>query len=496
MNEWERRLIDTPVFQRLRRIRQLAWTDFIYPGAMHTRFEHSIGVMHVAGMLYDAVVRNSADVLNGVYGSSREGTAWRERERQKVRLAALLHDVGHSPFSHASEDLFPVKGAEEQGNALFLFPQMEHERAKKRYKHEDYSIALIEHELHEAIEKDDFNRKNFNITAIEVTDLLRGRAEAGPTLFWREILSNQLDADRMDYLLRDSHHLGVNYGKYDLHRLSSNVCAFQATTEGGGPKVSLGVLKGGVHAAESLIVARYSMFKQVYFHKTRMAYDIHLQHAMSELLPSGEFPSPAPERLKDYIKWDDWRVLGLLADGQGGPHAEKMLTRKHYRMVFSTRDRLVPSKDKKRSLDLVRQEQKKLETIKTALGDLLAATKPSKNSWYKGQEFDISVIDEHDRTKIEPLSFYSAMAELNCEDQHFLYVEPENVVQATAVISSTIKSFEQELESKNGGQAKRDKPFRAKKGPKKATTHKNRLGRRSGTNDKPAHSNEGGENAS
>jgi HD superfamily phosphohydrolase len=470
MNELERRLIDHPVFQRLRRIRQLAWTDFIYPGAMHTRFEHSIGVMHVAGLLYDAIVRNSGDVLNAVYGPSRDGTAWQARERQKVRLAALLHDVGHSPFSHASEDLFPLKGHSGRGSAGLLFPDME--AGKRRYKHEDYSIALIEHEFREAIETDDFNRKNFNITANEITDLLSGRPDAGPTLFWREILSNQLDADRMDYLLRDSHHLGVNYGKYDLHRLSGNVCAFASPANGEEARVSLGVLRGGVHAAESLIVARYSMFKQVYFHKTRMAFDIHLQGAMAKLLPGGEYPPPEPDRLKEYLRWDDWHVQGLLAEGKGGDDAERMLTRRHYRMVFSTRDRLVPPKEKRRGLDLVKQEEKKLEMVRRALGDLLAKTKTSKNSWYKGQEFDIAVIDEYDRARVQPLSFYSAMAELNCQDQYLLYVKPEDVVEARARVAEALRGFEDDAANKVKARNSSEKAARAKKAPKKMTTAK------------------------
>jgi len=460
---------------------------------MHTRFEHSIGVMHIASMLFEAVLRNSIDVMDGVYGASREGTAWKERERQKVRLAALLHDVGHSPFSHASEDLFPAKGSEGKRGATLLFPEME--QGKKRYKHEEYSIALIEHELCDAIEKDDFNRKNFNITASEVADLLSGRAEAGPTLFWREILSNQLDADRMDYLLRDSHHLGVNYGKYDLNRLSNNVCAFQSADEEGGSRVSLGVLKGGVHAAESLIVARYSMFKQVYFHKTRIAFDIHLQAVMSELLPAGEYPPPAPDRLKEYLKWDDWRVLGLLADGMGGDHARRMLERRHFRMVYSTRDRLVLPKEKKRGFNLIRQEEKKLTAVKGALGSLLEKTKTSKNNWYKGQEFDVPVIDDEDRTHVQPLSFYSAMAELNSEDQYLLYVAPENVIEAKSRVSQALGKFEGSLASKKKP-TENKKGIRTKKAPQKASTSKGGSSRNQPGSAQNAPSGKGVRNAS
>ena len=121
ITDWERDIINMPAFQRLRRIRQLAWTDQVYPGAMHTRFEHSLGVMHVASRLFDAIVQRSSELLRSELTYTPEGLM---RERTLVRLTALLHDVGHAPFSHAAEDLFPFvdpedekrpKGAEIQG---------------------------------------------------------------------------------------------------------------------------------------------------------------------------------------------------------------------------------------------------------------------------------------------------------------------------------------------------------------------------------------------
>jgi len=413
---------------------------------MHTRFEHSIGVMHVATLLYDAILRNSTDVLLRLYGDAEEQT-WRDRERQKVRLAALLHDVGHAPFSHASEGLFPVKGSDGIGSEKLLFEEME--QKKNRYKHEDYSVALITLEMRDAIENDDFNKRNFGIKASEIADLLEGNPDAGPTLFWKEILSNQLDADRMDYLLRDSHHLGVNYGKYDLHRLASNVCAFEFSTDSNEIRVGIGVLKGGIHAAESLIAARYSMFKQVYFHKTRMAFDIHLQNVMAELLEGKLFPLPNQTGLREYLKWDDWRVQGMLTDGKGGEHAQRMFQRHQFRMIYSSRDRLVKPKDPKKGLDSIIQEEKKLKAVKKSLGGLLAAERTSKNSWYKTEAGeDITVIDENNPSKVQPLSFYSAMAELNAENQHFLYVAPESVAKARPLVQQAIDQFEEQLKQK------------------------------------------------
>ncbi len=121
LNDWEREIIDQPAFQRLRRIRQLAWTDQVYPGAMHTRFEHSLGVMHTATLLYDSIVQKCQDILkNRGYAKAAF-----DRYRHLVRLAALLHDVGHSPFSHGSEELFPSR-----------------ENGEGKYTHEEYSAAM------------------------------------------------------------------------------------------------------------------------------------------------------------------------------------------------------------------------------------------------------------------------------------------------------------------------------------------------------------------
>src|SRR5437763_554061 len=99
LNDWEWAVISQPAFQRLRRIRQLAWTDYVYPGAMHTRFEHSLGVMHTATLLYDSIRERSAEILKRDLAYNDAGL---KRDRQLVRFASLLHDLGHSPFSHAS----------------------------------------------------------------------------------------------------------------------------------------------------------------------------------------------------------------------------------------------------------------------------------------------------------------------------------------------------------------------------------------------------------
>jgi HD superfamily phosphohydrolase len=154
LNGWERDIINQPAFQRLRRIRQLGLTDYVYPGAMHTRFEHSLGVMHVATRMYDSIVARSAEVLKAELGYNDDGL---RRDRMIVRLAALLHDVGHAPLSHAAEEIMPTKP---DGT---------------RYKHEDYTAAIIRQELREVIDSHPYNRTNYGITAETTAQLIEGQ---------------------------------------------------------------------------------------------------------------------------------------------------------------------------------------------------------------------------------------------------------------------------------------------------------------------------------
>lgn len=235
LNEWERDIVDHWVFQRLRRIRQLGMTDMVYPGAMHTRFEHSLGVMHVATQMFDRIATRRKEFLFKELNYDNAGLS---RDRVLVRIAALLHDVGHAPFSHAGEGLM-------QTNPL----------TNKPYKHENYSAAAVLHLMQDVIENHPFNQ-NYNLKAQDVADFLNGSSRLGRSLLWRDLISSQLDADRADYLLRDSHHIGVAYGKYDLDRiLVTLTVAMNPETQA----PVLAVEEGGEHAAEALILARYML---------------------------------------------------------------------------------------------------------------------------------------------------------------------------------------------------------------------------------------------
>lgn len=402
LNDWEREIISQPAYQRLRRIRQLAWTDYVYPGAMHTRFEHSLGVMHVATAMFDSLVQSSQELLRREHHFEDAGF---ERDRILVRLTALLHDVGHAPFSHAAEDLFPEKL---DGSG--------------RYEHEEYSAAIIREKLRDVIEKHPSNERNYHIKADEIANLLEGSTDAGGSLIWRDLVTGQMDADRNDYLIRDSLHCGVEYGRFDWKRLNNCLTLVTGDEDRG---IRLGVTEGGLHAAESLVLARYFMFTQVYFHKTRVAYDFHLRHALKELLPNGQFPKPEGEGLDEYHTWDDWKVLGMLAGGEGGEHGHRLANRDHYREVYHTREN--PNAD-----DIL-----KFEEIRDALDEEMYTIEHASKSWYKIDETDIPIQSENPGQAVIPLSKHSeVVAGLKPIGKRSIFCKPEYSEKAREIIET------------------------------------------------------------
>jgi HD superfamily phosphohydrolase len=403
LDEWEREIISQPAFQRLRRIKQLAWTDYVYPGAMHTRFEHSLGVMHMATLLYDNVVDRCWPLLSGKLSYDDAG---KRRYKKLVRLAALLHDVGHGPFSHAAEDLAPLTPS-----------------GMRSYKHEEYSTAVIKGQLRDVIENHPANN-NYGFRAEDISGLIEGGTQAGRSAIWQDVISGQLDADRMDYLLRDSHHAGVEYGKYDWRRIVATVKLVPDPESG---TLRFGVHETGRHAAEALIIARYMMFNQVYFHKTRVILDFHFHETMTELLPGGKFPPPTPEGIVEYLKWDDWRVLGALSRQEGGEHGQRLLNRDFFREIWTTPE--FPSE----------QDSLLLNSVEENLGSLVVARCAAGKSWYKLGDPDLPIAGQ-DGTK--PLSQCSTIVgSMQPTNLTRLYVSPEHRVKAEEIVK-TIRAKE------------------------------------------------------
>jgi uncharacterized protein len=320
----EAALIASRPFQRLRFIHQLGFTFLVYPGAEHSRFGHALGAMHLAGRVYDALAAKSGDLLPA-------GAA--PFERRLVRAAALLHDLGHAPFSHSAEELF-ADGID----------------------HEEMTRRLIHTPEIEAI----FARLGDGLTLADVASLLAGGQAAGgaarrPAAVQQllpQVISGELDVDKMDYLLRDGLFCGVRYGNYDLERLLDTMVPLADPANG---EWGIGVEEGGVHALEALVMARYYMFTQVYFNVTGKALELHFN---AWLLETGRRWSADPH---SFLAEDDVSVWATMRRSQS-PHAAAVVERRHYPVAFETREHL--SGD----------EQRRFEALLPGIADRFGAT--------------------------------------------------------------------------------------------------------------------------
>ncbi|MDD3888843.1 MAG: HD domain-containing protein [Syntrophomonadaceae bacterium] len=245
-------LLDTPEFQRLRHIKQLGFSSYTYPGAEHTRFAHSLGVAHLTRRFIDKI---SSNKVTGDGLSVEELTD----NRLLVSVAALLHDIGHGPFSHALEGITGIK-------------------------HEKWTIKIIKGNtcVNKII-------RHYNISPDEVAEIIQRTHKSSALV---KILSSQLDADRTDYLLRDSVMTGAGYGSFDLEWLINVLRLGKHEDE-----VEIGLdLNKGQSIAEDYVMARYYMYKNVYFHKTTRSAELMMSSVFKrakELESQGliEFPA-------------------------------------------------------------------------------------------------------------------------------------------------------------------------------------------------------------
>ncbi len=277
----------------------------VFPGAEHSRFSHVLGVMHLAGRVFDAVAPGSRGLLDPSPGSP---------DRRLVRAAALLHDIGHPPFSHSAEELFeePIHH-EEMTCRLIRSP----------------AVAEVLDRLGDGIEPDD------------VVRVLTAPRDSRERLL-SQIVAGELDVDKMDYLLRDGLYCGVRYGSYDLDRLLHTMEALEDPVTG---EQGLGVEEGGVHALEGLVMARYYMFTQVYFNVTGKAYEHHLSRW---LIDEGLRWPVDPERFLEHDDITTWTRMRA----SKSRHAQAVVRRRGFPLAFETGEHL-RKKERKRFQRLV-----------------------------------------------------------------------------------------------------------------------------------------------
>ena len=248
----ELRIIDSPIFQRLRGIRQLSGAHLTYPGAQHTRFEHSLGVMHIASQAGQAL---------------KEKGILKTDDIENLRVAALLHDIGHGPFSHLFEEIL---------------------QQRKKISHEDMGRRIIlKTELGDILSKSGYDKKF-------ITKLAFGDSKPQ---FMNQIISGILSADIMDYLLRDGYFTGVEHAKIDHKRITQSLEVHQK---------KLALESSALYSFESMMHSRHQMFKAVYFHKTVRSAEVMLLESIR--LADKELGLTSLN-LDDYVKLTDESLL-------------------------------------------------------------------------------------------------------------------------------------------------------------------------------------------
>ena len=292
ISQTERSVIDTEPVQRLKRIRQLAGSEFVYPAANHTRFEHVIGTMHLSGTLAEALPIDLP-----------------QHQREQLRLAALLHDIGHGPFSHVFEPLL----AKHLGK-----------------RHEDFVPWLVkETDIAERLEAAGFDTTILGRLAV-------GKLASKERPYLDQIISGSVDVDKLDYVVRDSFHTGAGYGSFDVHRL---LYAMDVIDD------SLSIDDSAVATLESFLRARFESFRTIYFHKASRAVQIMLVRALDaarDELHLLDFDIP-----DDYLKLDDYKVWTGLKECKKSEKIMKDL--EHRRLLKCAYERTLFSGEELRS---------------------------------------------------------------------------------------------------------------------------------------------------
>jgi len=284
LSKLETELIDTPTFQRLRRITQLGFAYTVYPNARHSRFEHSLGVMHIMSRILESL-------------RSKDKNAVSKDDFRKLRIAALLHDIGHYPYSHLMEKIewdptqkYIRKKGQGEGQEISPF--------KKYPKHDRLGEIVITQrkDIKERLQGNDIDPK-------EIAAIVKGQHQESIL----NLLNASLDVDRLDYLVRDSLNTGLPYGRVDLNYLVNNLELSKETEE-----KELVVREKARSSIEHMLMGRYFMFNTVYMHKTVFAFEEMIRRIVKILWEKGkiyksgeEIEEMARSDSDDFLDFDD-----------------------------------------------------------------------------------------------------------------------------------------------------------------------------------------------
>ncbi|MEW6056774.1 MAG: HD domain-containing protein [Bdellovibrionota bacterium] len=324
----EAKIIDSPFFQRLRNIKQLGFAENSYPGATHNRYIHSLGATHLAGLAFKNAFRGKDHPL-----AQQPKVA--ERFRMALRIATMLHDIGHGPLSHTTE--FAMPGIEKlELRSLACIPGKPCPfDGNRRANHEDYTIKIILQSSLTPLLKKTLSR--WDIDPIHVACIINedivcpddffivdgkdGKVDYRPIL--HQIVSSEMDVDRMDYLTRDSFHAGVNYGKFDVSWVLSNLThhIFRG-------KCYLALQHKAIYTFDDFLISRFHMFLMVYFHHKSVIFD----EMLGRYLRSSDCDYEIPSDVESYVFYDDYHLYTHLSRSKNS-WAKRIYHKNPYKML-------------------------------------------------------------------------------------------------------------------------------------------------------------------
>ena len=416
LSDAEVQLIDSVPYQRLRSIKQLGFSEFSFPGATHNRYLHSIGVSHLAGLAFDQAFHHF------VFQKSDN----RKRLRQTVRLGAYLHDIGHGPLSHTTEEVMPQLG--ELKIQAYQASKNPAHNPNRQANHEDYTIKFItDSSLTEVLRANFADIDPYAVACLIDRSLpspgdffMDGGRDLRPVL--SQLISSEMDVDRMDYLERDAYYCGTNYGKVELEWLIANITSHTVDD-----KVYLALKRRALYTFDDFLLSRHHMHLMVYFHHKSIIYE----EMLHRYLQSEDCTFRLPGNIEEYVRCTDYALYEHLSKVKN-QWARRIAERRPYRMLFELHS------DK----DPVRVEELKKELNEAGIPSIHASSQARLSKYHalvpQEKAHTIYVVDEYDRLgKPTPLEKSTGIFEKYEEIRQIdrVYVPPEEFEAAQDVLT-------------------------------------------------------------
>lgn len=421
ISDAEEAVIDSVVFQRLRAIKQLGFSEFSFPGATHNRMIHSIGVSHLSGKVFDQVFSDF----------KFPNTKSKQRLRQCLKLAALLHDIGHGPLSHTTEEVMPplkdlnLKAYENRRTDLVLIES--DFTLDRQANHEDYTIKFIT----DSSLTDVLRRACPDMSPLHIACLIDKTLTCPDDFFMvdgldfrsilSQIVSSELDCDRMDYLERDAYFCGTNYGRVELTWLIANLTYNNVNDE-----LFLALNRKALYAFDDFLLARHHMHLMVYFHHKSVVYE----EILNRYLTSEDCEFYLPSDINEYIACTDYALYQHLSKVHN-PWARRIAKRQPYKVLFE----LHSTTEDNRPQEM--QKRLEQEGISTILAGTMARLSKYHTAAPEEKSFPIYVVDQYDRlAKAYPIEESTEIFQKYEEIRRIerLYVDPESFHRAEKFI--------------------------------------------------------------